>query len=307
MADAPQGAGRPLRLGTRGSKLALVQARLVRQALDDAGAGPAEIVELVTTGDRDRGARDKAKWVRELDRALLAGEIDLAVHSAKDVPGELTEGIALVGTLPREDPHDALIGAESLAALPQGAVVGTSSLRRGGQLLALRGDLKIVELRGNVDTRLGKVDAGEVDAAVLACAGLARLGLAGRGVPIPELVPAAGQGIVVIAGRAGDRRASGAAIAISDAHAMTMLRAERSAAIALGADCDTAVGAWARALDDDRMELIAVVVTPDGSRSLRDMVEGPIEAAELLGASIAGRLRSAGADELLALSRRQAT
>ncbi|MBO9534295.1 MAG: hydroxymethylbilane synthase [Solirubrobacteraceae bacterium] len=284
-----------MRLGTRGSALALWQARWAAELL----GGEVEIVEITTTGDRDRALPDKEKWVRELDRALVDGEIDLAVHSAKDVPGVLADGIALVAALPREDPRDALVGADSIAALPQGARVGTSSLRRAGQLLALRPDLQILPLRGNVDTRLRKLADGEVDAAVLAKAGLVRLGHGSVGVPLGELVPAPGQGIVALTGRVGDVQAAAAAMLINDPAALTALRAERAIGVALGADCTTAIGAHARPLGDARIELEVLVTAPDGSRHLRDLVDGPIEAPELLAASSAERLGAAGVRELL--------
>lgn len=284
-----------IRLGTRGSALALAQARMTAERL----GGDVEIVEITTTGDRDRALPDKEKWVRELDRALVDGEIDLAVHSAKDVPGVLADGIALIAALPREDPRDALVGALTVAKLPEGARVGTSSLRRAGQILALRPDVSIHPLRGNVDTRLRKLADGEVDAAILAKAGLIRLGHGSVGQPIPELVPAPGQGIVVLTGRVGDAATAAAAMAINDAAAFTALRAERTIGVALGADCTTAIGANARILSDELLELEVMVTTPDGQRHLRDLVEGPIEAPELLARSCADRLRAAGVDELL--------
>ena len=182
-----------MRIGTRGSALALAQAGTVARALG------AELVTITTTGDRDRGALDKERWVRELDAALLAGEVDLAVHSAKDVPAVLAAGIEIVAVPERADPLDALCGAPSLAALAPGARVGTSSLRRAAQLRALREDLEIAELRGNVDTRLARLAAGDYDAIVLARAGLDRLG---RGAEasgaLTELLPCAGQGALAI-------------------------------------------------------------------------------------------------------------
>jgi hydroxymethylbilane synthase len=180
-----------LRVGTRGSALALAQAESVVERLP----GGAEIVKVTTAGDLNRAAGDKSRWVGALERALADGEIDLAVHSAKDVPGELAEGCALVAAPPRADARDVLIGAPSLAALPEGARVGTSSVRRRSQLLAARADLKVAELRGNVDTRLRKLAAGEADALVLAWAGLERLGvLDGNGaaplaIPLPNPGP----------------------------------------------------------------------------------------------------------------------
>lgn len=284
-----------IRLGTRGSALALAQARWAADLLP----GEVELVEITTTGDRERALPDKEKWVRELDRALIDGEIDLAVHSAKDVPGVLAEGIALVAALPREDARDALVGAAAIDELPHGARVGTSSLRRAGQLLALRPDLVILPLRGNVDTRLAKLAAGEVDAAVLAKAGLNRLGHRSTGAPLDALVPAPGQGVVVLTGRTGDTFAAAAAAQINDPAALTALRAERAIGVALGADCTTAIGAHARAITDELMELRVLVTTPDGARELRDLVSGPIEAPEDLARGCAARLESAGVRELL--------
>ena len=202
-------AGRGLmRIGTRGSPLALAQARWVAGLLR-AGvvSGPVEIVEITTSGDRGERLLDKARWTSELERALLEGRIDVAVHSAKDVPGEVAPGTELAAVPAREDPVDVLCGAASLASLPRGARVGTSSLRRAAQLRALRDDLRIVDLRGNVDTRLRKLAAGEADALVLAAAGLRRLGrLSEAGGPLTELVPAPGQGALALQTRAGEAR-----------------------------------------------------------------------------------------------------
>jgi uroporphyrinogen III methyltransferase/synthase len=192
-------------LGTRGSALALAQARLAADAI----GGDVEIVVVQTRGDRERELIDKAKWTAELERALLDGSVDVAVHSAKDVPGELADGTLLAGVLAREDPRDVLVGAAGLQALAPGARVGTAALRRAAQLRAVRPDLDIVELRGNVDTRLGKLAAGEVDALVLAAAGLARLGRTEESAAL-DGVPAAGQGIVVLQARAGRRRLAAA-------------------------------------------------------------------------------------------------
>ncbi|MDQ8043302.1 MAG: hydroxymethylbilane synthase [Patulibacter sp.] len=288
-----------IRLGTRGSALALAQARNAAALL----GGEVEIVEVVTSGDRDRAMPDKEKWVKELDRALVDGEIDLAVHSAKDVPGDLADGITIVAALEREDPRDALVGAASLDALPQGARIGTSSLRRAGQLLALRPDLVIEPLRGNIDTRLRLVAEGPLDAAVLAQAGLNRIGRGDEGHPLDALVPAPGQGIVVLTARIGDAEAAGAAMQITEPASFTALRAERAIGLALGADCTTAIGAYADMLDDLRMELRVMLTTPSGDRVLVDELEGPIEEPEGLARAIAQRLNAAGAEELLESSR----
>jgi hydroxymethylbilane synthase len=287
-----------LRLGTRGSALALAQARLVAGALAERGI-EAEIVEIVTTGDRRRAAPDKEKWVRELELALLADEIDLAVHSAKDVPGTLPDGLLLAGALPRADPHDALCGASGLAALPAGARVGTSSLRRRSQLLSARGDLHVVDVRGNVDTRLGKLAGGEVDALVLAAAGLDRLGRSdATGAVLHELVPAPGQGVIALEGRAGDDAGLEAARAVTDADAWTALRCERALVVGLDATCDTPVGAHAVPAGD-ALVVEAYAGLPDGSAWVRDRLAGAVSDPEALGRACAERVLAAGGRELL--------
>src|SRR3954449_3817731 len=198
-----------LRVGTRGSALALAQSTPVAEALG------AELVPVRTTGDRGAGVGDKARWVKELEAALLSGEIDLAVHSAKDVPGELPDGLSIVAAPARGPSEDALCGAPSLAALPPGARVGTSSLRRAAQLRAARDDLDVQEVRGNVDTRLRKLAEGEQDALVLARAGLARLGRDEPAAPL-DWVPAPGQGTLALEGRAGDDEVTRQARAVAD-------------------------------------------------------------------------------------------
>ena len=203
---------RLMRVGTRASALALAQARWVADRLRRAG-DDVEIVEITTLGDRGAPVQDKSRWVSELERALLDDRIDVAVHSAKDVPTELEEGLELVAVPERADARDAICGASELDALPRGARVGTSSLRRTAQIRALRDDLEVVSLRGNVDTRLRKLAAGEADALVLALAGLQRLGRADEaGGVIAEFVPAAGQGALALEARSGRarRRAPGA-------------------------------------------------------------------------------------------------
>ncbi|MDX6640585.1 MAG: hydroxymethylbilane synthase [Solirubrobacteraceae bacterium] len=276
-----------MRVGTRGSALALAQATPVAQALGG------ELVVITTAGDRDRGAGDKGRWVSELERALLAGEIDLAIHSAKDVPAELAAGTALLPCPPRADPRDALCGAPSLAALPEGARVGTASLRREAQLRALRPDLEIAELRGNVDTRLGRLAAGDFDAIVLAAAGLERLGRGSEGTPLDELVPAAGQGVLALQARAGEL-----GDVAGDEEATVALRCERALVRALGADCDTPVGALAAVVDGGGLRLRAFVGRADGSAWLRDELEAADP--DTLGAQMGERLLASGAREILA-------
>jgi len=285
-----------IRLGTRGSALALAQARQVAAAL---GAG-IELVEVVTTGDRDRAREDKEKWVKELELALLAGEVDLAVHSAKDVPAGLPAGLVLVGAPARGDARDALCGAAALAALPAGARVGTSSLRRAAQLHAAREDVEVVEVRGNVDTRLRHLAAGEVQALVLAAAGLARLGRADAiGATLDEVVPAPGQGVIVLEARADDAAARAAAVRVTDEAAWTALACERAVVRELGATCRTPVGAHATLPGGGALVVETFVGLPDGSAWLRDRVAGAAAEPEALGAEAARRLRSAGGEELL--------
>ncbi len=286
-----------MRIGTRGSTLALAQAGTVAAAL----GADAELVTITTTGDRDRAALDKERWTRELDASLLRGDIDLAVHSAKDVPAQLPDGIAIVATPPRVSPHDALCGAPSLDALAPGARVGTSSLRRAAQLKALRDDLELAELRGNVDTRLDRLAAGDYDAIVLALAGLQRLGRAAEaGGPLPELVPAAGQGVLAITARAGDARAHAAAARLLDQPTNRCLLAERALVRGLEADCHTPVGAHATTVTGGGLSLSAFVGRPDGSAWVRDtLAQSPDGDPQELGARVAARLRSAGADEVL--------
>jgi hydroxymethylbilane synthase len=279
-----------VRIGTRGSALALAQARQVAALL----GGEHELVEVVTSGDRGEPANDKERWVRELDGALLEGAVDCAVHSAKDVPALLPEGIVIAAVPRRADPRDALCGARDLGALAEGARVGTSSLRRAAQLRALRADLAVVELRGNVDTRLRKLADGGYDAIVLARAGLERLGRADAGTPLDELVPAAGQGCLAVTTRLG---AEGHVAAIDDPRSARALATERALVRALEADCHTPVGTHAR-VGAERVTLRAFVGAPDGSAWVRDELEG--SEPERLGAEVARRLLSAGAREVLA-------
>ena len=282
-----------MRIATRGSALALAQAQWVADRLDP--AHPAELVPLVTTGDRHRDVDDKREWVIELEDALLSGDADLAVHSAKDVPVDLADGLALIATPERVDPRDVLCGAASLDALREGARVGTASLRRRAQLLARRPDLVVADLRGNVDTRLRKLAGGEADAIVLAAAGLERLGRAQDADGVLDLVPASGQGTLVIEARADDAAARAAVAALHHEPTWAALRAERAVVAALGADCRTPVGVHAEVAE--RITLRAFVGAEDGSAWLTDTVEG--DEPEALGAELASRLLAAGAEEVL--------
>ena len=279
-----------IRVGTRGSALALAQARWVGERL----GSPYELVTVTTLGDRGAAVGDKSRWVSALEQALLAEEIDLAVHSAKDVPAEIADGLELVAFTARADPRDAICGASSLAALAPGARVGTSSLRRAAQIRAVRDDVVVVEVRGNVDTRLRKLALGECDAVVLAVAGLERLGRmdAADGI-LDELVPAAGQGALALEGLPGrvsvDR--------VADAEATACVLAERELTRALGASCNTPVGALARLCNHGgEIELMGWAGRADGSAWVSDRLSGP---GAGLGARVAERMLSCGAAELL--------
>jgi hydroxymethylbilane synthase len=260
-----------LRLGTRGSPLALVQARLVATALRDAhGWGPEliEIEPIATSGDqlRDRPLAElggKALWTKELDLALIEGRIDLAVHSMKDVETIRPPEIAIAAMLERADVRDRLVGAPSLAALPQGARVGTSSPRRAAQLLARRPDLAILPFRGNVETRLRKIQLGEVDATLLAAAGLERLGHKEVGIVLDDLLPAPAQGAVGVEVRSGDRRVRALVAAIDHRATHKCVAAERRLLEGLGGTCRSPVAALAE-LDGDEIRLRAEILTGDG-------------------------------------------
>jgi hydroxymethylbilane synthase len=275
-----------IRIGTRGSALALAQATWVGERL----GSEYELVTITASGPAD----DKSRWVSGLERALLDGSVDVAVHSAKDVPAELADGLELVAIPAREDPRDGICGSQALKELAPGARVGTSSLRRAAQIRAARDDLKVVEVRGNVDTRLRKLADGECDALVLAVAGLRRLGRSDAidGV-LDELVPAAGQGALALEARPGSVDVA----RVSDPAATACVLAERELTRALGASCNTPVGAWARPLDGgDELELSGWVGRADGSAWISDRMRG---AAGGLGMLLAERLLAAGAGELL--------
>jgi hydroxymethylbilane synthase len=283
-----------LRLATRGSALARAQTESVRAAL---GGG-----EVVAVRSRDGAHGDKARFVRAVEAALAAGEADLGVHSAKDLPAGRTEGLELAGVPAREDPADAYLGSgRTLAEVPEGARIGTASLRRRAQLLALRPDLEVVELHGNVDTRLGKLADGECDGIVLALAGLRRLGRAdeaGFGFAIEEMTPAPGQGTLALQARAGDAPATEAARSITDHAALVELTAERAAVTALEGTCNTPIGICAR-LGATGLEVHGFAGLPDGSEWVRDRVSGPADQPAALGDALAERMLAAGAAELL--------
>jgi hydroxymethylbilane synthase len=302
-----------IRLGTRGSALAMAQARWVAERLP----GEVELVPITTSGDQPsttlrKGSdpstlhfRDKSRFVKEIEEALLAGDVDLAVHSAKDVPAELPEGLAIVGVPARADARDALCGAGSLDDLPEGAVVGTASLRRRASLLALRPDLDVRDLRGNVDTRLRRLADGDFDAIVLAQAGLDRLDRGGEGGPLDPAacVPAPGQGCLLLEARTDDRDVQAAGSELSDLDALACLAAERAIVRALEATCHTPIGAHC-VKSGDELRLTAFVGLPDGSRWIRDELGADAADPAGLGATVGARMLGAGAAELLAEAER---
>jgi len=297
------------RLGTRGSALAIRQAELARQALIARTKDlDVELVTIKTSGDRLAQADlsqlgGKGLFVKEIEDALLAGIIDCAIHSLKDLPAEIPNGLVLAAFLEREDPRDVLIsrGPAQSDSLPSGARVGTSSLRRRVQLLTWRPDLHVEPIRGNVDTRLRKLREGQFDAIVLALAGLHRLGLdPPHAVPLPPevMLPAVGQGILVVETR-GDNRALAETLADVD-HGPSRIAAiaERAFLSALGGDCHTPMAAYAR-LENRRLRVDGLVATPDGSRIVGDRVEGPPDSAAELGRQLARLLHEAGGAEIV--------
>jgi hydroxymethylbilane synthase len=299
-------------IGTRGSALARWQAEHVAGLLRAAHPGlTVELSIIVTEGDRlQKGPAvvppgGKAVWVKDIEVALLEDRVDLAVHSLKDVPAELAPGLALVAIPPRADARDALVSRSggTLASLPAGARVGTSSLRRICQTRAARPDLTLEILRGNVDTRLRKVAEGVVDAALLACAGLDRLGLGDR---IAErldpqlMLPAIGQGALALEARAGDAAVRAWTRVLSDPAAEATVAAERALLVGLGGSCHTPVAGHATFITPDRLQVRALVGRPDATEILREQVEGPPDSAVALGAELARTLMARGADRILA-------
>lgn len=304
----------PFRLGTRASPLALVQSELtlaaLREAWPDVPEGGFQVVRVSTTGDRvlDRPLAEiggKGLFTRELDRALAEGEIDAGVHSLKDVPTWLPEGQSLGAVLPREDPRDAFFTREDAPPLapedlPQGAVVGTASLRRQASLLARRPDLRVVSIRGNVGTRLGKLNAGEVAATMLAVAGLKRLGEAERirVVLEPEvMLPGVAQGAIALQVRGDDARAASLLAPLDHAASRAEVTAERACLDALQGSCTTPVGVLGRL--NGELALSARLGLPDGSRLVEVSERAPAEEAEALGLELGRRLRAEAGDEML--------
>jgi hydroxymethylbilane synthase len=272
------------RLGTRRSPLAMAQAEEARDRLAAAhGIAPAqiEIVAVTASGDRiqDRPLAEiggKALWTKELDAWLAAGEIDFAVHSAKDVETIRPDAFAIAAVLPREDVRDVLIGAESIHALPRGAVVGTSAPRRAAQLLHARPDCRVVTFRGNVATRLAKLAAGEADATFLASAGLRRLGESGTGHPLDEdeWLPAPGQAAILIECRAGDERMRAFLAAIDHAPSRAAVMAERALLASLGGNCHSPIAVLTR-IEGDEIVLRGALFSPDGAEKVEGRIRFP--------------------------------
>ncbi|PYQ73124.1 MAG: hydroxymethylbilane synthase [Acidobacteria bacterium] len=314
---------RELRIGTRGSQLALWQANTVKRRIEEAGGPACRIVVIKTSGDRLQEAPlsevgGKRLFVKEIEDALLRNEVDLAVHSSKDMPAVLPEALTIAAVLPREDPLDAVVlpvGSirlrppsiasidDLVAALGRSPSIGTGSVRRIAQLTRLFPGARFTPIRGNLDTRLRKLDEGAHDALVLAAAGLRRLGFASRislALPAAACVPAPGQGIVAIEVRDGDDDTRRAVVHIDDRAAGAALKAERAVVEALGGGCQTPIGALATPEDGDTLQLVAVVVALDGSRAVRGHARGPRERAAALGASVGAQLLADGAGDILA-------
>ncbi len=292
-------------IGSRGSKLALWQANHVKATLESLGY-ECRLEIIKTSGDLRtnvpfKEVGNKGIFTKEIEEALLAGTIDLAVHSLKDMPTKLPEGLTISATPEREDVRDALIG-HTLAGLPAGARVGTGSLRRTAQLSALRPDLHIEAIRGNVDTRLRKLESGEYDAIVLAAAGLRRLGLDGHiaeYLSVEQMCPAVGQGALAIESRDDGGPGMQACLRLDHAATRAAITAERGVLARLGGGCEVPIGAYAH-VTGDSLHLRGIVITPDGKRMVRDELSGPVGDAAAMGALLGDKLLAAGAGEILA-------
>ena len=302
-----------LRIGSRGSRLALAQAEETRQRLCAAhGFDPSviEIIPITTTGDkvRDRPLSEiggKGLFTKEIEEALLSGGIDLAVHSMKDMPAQLPEALVIAALLPREDARDALISphCQAIRALPKACVVGSASVRRQAQLKRIRPDISVVNLRGNVETRLAKLDRGDVAATFLACAGLNRLGLAHRiTAPVPEedMLPAVAQGAIGIEIRAGDDRARTLLAAINDAPTEIAVACERAFLTTLEGSCRTPIAGHA-VIENSRLRFRGEALTPDGLMSFTAERTGALEDAARLGRDAGEEVKAKGGRHLLHL------
>jgi hydroxymethylbilane synthase len=303
-----------LRIGTRGSQLALWQAQKVFALIKEKyPETEIELLRIKTTGDKILDSPlakigDKGLFVKEIETALLNGEIDIAVHSAKDIPTEIPAGLTLAAFLKRDDPSDALIsvGDLRLDELKKGAVIGTSSLRRRAQLLAYRPDLIFVDLRGNVDTRLRKLESENLDAILLSGAGLTRLGLGDKiteRLPASVVVPAVGQGLIVIEAREGDLETLDLIGFMNDRDTAVCVMAERAFSDAIGGGCQVPMGALA-VLEGGTIKISAVVASLEGDTVLKAQIDGPAEDGEALGRELAQTLQGMGASDILDKIRR---
>lgn len=310
-----------LRIGTRGSALALWQANFIAEQLKKSAGVESEIVRIRTSGDRLQSVSvskpvaefaaetvDKGIFIKELEDALLAGSVDLAVHSMKDVPTEAPAGLAFPAITEREDPRDCLIarGGRTLRTLPHGSRVGTSSLRRQAQLRHHRPDLDVVDLRGNVDTRIKKLQGGEYDAIVLAMAGVRRLGLAGKITQVLDedvMLPAVGQGALGIETRAGDTETQRFVAALDHAATRACVTAERAVLRKLQGGCQIPLGALAH-VRSGQLHLEAAVFSPRGSEHVQSSDEGPVSEAAAIGERLGAALLEAGADNILRMAGR---
>jgi len=299
-----------MRIGARGSPLSLTQTGLVQSALAARLGAPIDatpISPIVTSGDRivDRSLQDaggKGLFTKELDEALLDGRIDLAVHSLKDLPTSLPDGIVFAASPAREDPRDAFICriADSIDALPRGARVGTASLRRQAQLLHRRPDLSVDVLRGNVDTRLRKIDEGAFDATFLALSGLKRLGLAAKArsfIDVADMLPAAGQGALAITARTGDTRTLETLAALNDPDTFAAVTAERAFLAALDGSCRTPIAAYGR-IEGGRLLFLGEALTPNGKHRWRRETQGPVATAAAIGRDAGLAIRAEAGDLL---------
>jgi hydroxymethylbilane synthase len=304
-----------LRIGTRGSALALWQANHVRDELARRHGVEAELVRIHTSGDKMQtasvaqiGAEGSAKgiFIKELEDALLAGSVDLAVHSMKDIPTQTPAGLAFAAITQREDARDCLISRSNraLKGLLPGARIGTSSVRRQAQLRYLRPDLEVADLRGNVDTRLKKLAAGEYDAIVLAMAGVNRLGAGDKVTQVfnaDVMLPAVGQGALGIETRADDQEAMQLAASLDHAQTRACVTAERALLRELEGGCQVPMGAWAKIGASGEIEIEAGVFSPDGSEAVRRSDRGRVADANTIGVRLAGALIEGGADKILRL------
>lgn len=297
-------------IGSRGSKLALIQANWVKSQLEEANDGIEFVIEIVkTTGDNITDAPlskigSIGLFTKELENALLDKKVDLVVHSAKDVPTEISDRLEIGAVTKREDPHDVLISKEhvSLKELPQNAKLGTSSLRRRSQVLAIRPDLKIVDLRGNLDTRLKKLDAGDLDAILVARAGLIRLGLADKAseiIPYDIMLPAVGQGALCIEIREDDRNIRNLIRSLIDYNSMYEIKAERALLARLQGGCQIPIGAHAEVIYPSNLKMEAVVCTLDGTTVIRDTVDGKVDDFSTMGIELANKLLGRGGYKIL--------